>query len=230
MSRIIRNDQWRWPWTSFGVIHNIRQIIINLPPPTINNQDSVFWKPDKSGKFSIRFAWECTRTHRDIKPWCTLIWHLGRIPKAAFCLWLAVKERLETRDKLHYAISDVNCLLCSTHLEDQTHLFFNCRVSDYIWRKVQHRYGIVIPPFDWNDLVVWLSQRWKANNLSTIAWKLSLPSTVYNIWHERNFRLHNAQSNNITQILEKIIGTVKWKLSLLKGVRDTEDNRATQLR
>ena len=230
VSRIIRNGQWSWPWSSLGVLHDIRQAIIHLPPPLCNSQDSLNWLPDSSGKFSICSAWEHTRTRSDKKLWCSLIWHPGRIPKAAFCLWLAVNVRLETRDRLHFAIPDLNCLLCSNFQENHDHLFFNSRVSDFIWRQVKRRCGIDVPHLDWTSLVDWMSRRWKNSTLSTIAWKLSLANTVYYLWHERNHRLHTGQTNNIPRILENIIGTVKWKLSLMKGVRDTEDNRATQVR
>ena len=74
-----------------------------------------------------------------------------------------------------------------------------------------------------------MARVWKDNNLKTLSWKLSLASTVYNIWFECNFRLHNSRTNSVAQISEKIFESVKLKLSLPKEIQDTAGNRVTQL-
>ena len=59
------------------------------------------------------------------------MWNRSSIPKARFILWLAVNERLKSRDKLFALgiITIVICPLCGLHTKSTTHLFFLCAFS-----------------------------------------------------------------------------------------------------
>ena len=132
VSTLIRNGRWRWPWTSSPDQLVLKQVVDSLPPPDIRAHDQIHWDPSNSGKFSINSPWECIRTRKESVDWDKLIWFAGRIPKTAFCLWLAIRSRLGTQDRLHYAGSNLNCLLCNSQPEDHDHLFFTCSVSSQV--------------------------------------------------------------------------------------------------
>ena len=123
----------------------------------------------------------------------------------------------------------MRCLLCNNYEEDHSHLFFQCDMSKQLWSMIQMKCSTQIPKLNWNSLVSWLSSSWRSKNLRTLSWKLSLASTVYHIWMERNFRFHNRSSNSVTRIWEMILEMVRMKMAALKGVRDTIENRETAL-
>ena len=208
----------------------IKNILSSLPPPSRSSPDSTIWKLSKSGQFTISSAWDKLRIHGNPVDWYTLVWFKTRTPKHSFCLWLATRQRLGTLDRIRNPVADPKCLLCSNQPEDHAHLFFNCSFTKTIWRIVQLKSGFSVPNCAWSELISWMSCKWKNNNLSTISWKHSLAATVYYIWNERNARLHNSGYSPIIKVSEKILGTVKMKLSLLKGIQDTEANRSTQQR
>ena len=229
LSLIIRHGQWRWPWAGTPELRTIKMNIMAHPPPQIQEQDDVKWVLHSSGKFSIKSAWESIHTRKEQVGWHNLIWYPHRIPKTSFCLWLAIQGRLGTQDRGFFADPQMKCLLCECHLENHTHLFFECAISDQLCKLIQLRCGFAVPSLSWNNLVSWITQKWKGNNLCMDIWRLSLAGTVYQIWSERNFRLHNNRANNLTHIYESIIGMVRLKLSSLKGIQDSADNRCLQL-
>ena len=124
----------------------------------------------------------------------------------------------------------MRCLLCSFQIEDHEHLYFTCNFSALLWSSVQSKSGISIPLVNWADTISWIARKWKFDNLTTLSWKLSLAATVYNIWIERNCRLHQHRANGVHHISEKIIDMVRLKLSSLRGVHDTTENRRVAAR
>ena len=95
---------------------------------------------------------------------------------------------------------------------------------------VQVKGGFQVPELNWQNLIRWLSGNWKIKNLTMISWKICLAATVYIIWLERNHRLYNRLTNSVNQILDRILEMVKMKLSTLKGICDTIENRNMAVR
>ena len=123
----------------------------------------------------------------------------------------------------------MRCILCRSQAEDHDHLFFQCRLSAQIWQMVKWKGNFSTPQLQWSSLIEWISREWKHKDLTMLSRKLCLAVTVYNIWHERNFRTHN-NGHCAIQIKEKIIDHVKQKMSMLKGVQDTIQNRRTSMK
>ncbi|KAB1205646.1 hypothetical protein CJ030_MR7G017818 [Morella rubra] len=97
--------------------------------------DSIKWKYNSSGLFSIKSAYEELREKRPEVPWHRLVWDRGGIPKYSFILWLAVKNHLTTQDKLlgMGLVQAMKCVLCGGSKESTDHLFFNCRFTSKLW-------------------------------------------------------------------------------------------------
>ena len=225
VSDIIRNDQWNWPWSSSEDLRSIRRIIRTQPVPTRDDLDYLWWVPSMNGEFTIQSSWDIIRTHSDNVEWHNLMWFPGRVPKTSFCLWLAIRERLYTQDRIHNADPSWTCLLCNMQKEDHNHLFFNCNFTWQVWRIVQLDGGINVPKMCWSSLIIKLARDWRNKNLVSTSWKLCLSVTVYNIWYERNTRLHAHKSSDVNTITRKIRETVQLKLSTLSGIKNSAENR-----
>ncbi|XP_030478499.2 uncharacterized protein LOC115695582 [Cannabis sativa] len=61
-------------------------------------------------------------------PWSNEVWSRLNPPKHSFVLWLAMMNRLKTKDRLlkHGSIDIDTCLLCNSAAETAEHLFFGC--------------------------------------------------------------------------------------------------------
>ena len=88
------------------------------------------WAPNE--KFQSRLAYEFFRPRSAKLTWPKLVWHAAIIPRHSFILWLGLKDRLLTKDKLRDYIEDQLCPLCSAQNEMLDHLFFYCTIGSQI--------------------------------------------------------------------------------------------------
>ena len=56
------------------------------------------WAPN--GKFQSKLAYEFFKPRSTKFTWPNLVWHVAIIPRHSFILWLGLKDRLLTKDKL----------------------------------------------------------------------------------------------------------------------------------
>lgn len=94
-------------------------------------RDVVWWIPDKKGKFTVKSCWEAIRNKGAKVPWWKSIWYNNHIPKCAIIQWLACRDRLNAKSRLHKwgMVADQNCILCQDGIETAAHLFFACSYS-----------------------------------------------------------------------------------------------------
>ncbi|GAV72069.1 LOW QUALITY PROTEIN: zf-RVT domain-containing protein, partial [Cephalotus follicularis] len=124
---IIWEGEWCWPQTS-GDLIDLQQRVSSIPISTA--PDRIFW--DQVGvSFSSSRAWHGIRTTSNNVAWHGIVWHPKKILKHAFCLWLAIRGALRTRDKL-VAVGVLRSVVCVFHCgepETPGHLFFQCPYS-----------------------------------------------------------------------------------------------------
>ena len=113
---------------------------IELDPRKI---DTLVWKRNDGSmsKFSIRQAYSDMHNVGDIAKWHKLMWFSQNIPKHAFILWLAVKMKLLTQDKIRkWGNYDLMvCILCYSDMDSHDHLFFNCPFASKLWCRVMQK-------------------------------------------------------------------------------------------
>lgn len=66
------------------------------------------------------------------QPWEHVVWHTFSVPKYSFLLWLVLKQRLLTRDRMQrfgMRVPAGDCLLCNSDLESHDHLYSSCPFS-----------------------------------------------------------------------------------------------------
>ena len=151
-----------------------------------------------------------------------------RLPRAAFFLWLAIKEKLGTQDRLYHPDPSILCLLCGACLETHNHLFFECPATKQIWARVLHKGNISAPDTSWKERVRWMTLKWKGNMLSDNTNKLCLSISVYQIWKERNLRFHTNSMRTTEEIYCSILEQVRLKLSTFRCLEENQINRAIQ--
>lgn len=73
--------------------------------------------------------------------------------------WLAIKERLNTRDRLAKfgLCADPRCVLCGINDESHNHLFFDCEFSSVVWKSVVELCGVHWNSRLWKDWISMLS-------------------------------------------------------------------------
>ncbi|XP_075080594.1 uncharacterized protein LOC142166077 [Nicotiana tabacum] len=95
-------------------------------------------------EYSIRLIYNKLRGDLPKVEWMRLLCNNWSSPKWRFILYLAILERLYTRDRVlgwGIAISSA-CSLCEKVEESHEHLFFQCKYSTSIWSKLLQWVGI----------------------------------------------------------------------------------------
>lgn len=162
VSQVIANGSWLLPRGRHPVILLLRACL-PATPPTLSPLDSDFylWRnslSDAPGNFSSSKTWASLHPHSSEQvSWFKSVWFSQRIPKHAFILWVTLRDRLTTRDRLRSWGLSVpgNCLLCSSALETKSHRFFECDFGNEVWTAFfSHR--SLSPPSLFDDIVRWV--------------------------------------------------------------------------
>ncbi|KAL0343149.1 UNVERIFIED_CONTAM: hypothetical protein Sangu_1202300, partial [Sesamum angustifolium] len=103
-------------------------------------------------------AYEYFRPKLPKQPWKASIWKAFIPPKYSFILWLGIRERLATRDRLAFLHEDPTCSLCINSKESAKHLFFECPFSSYVWSHIRQWFGITRRMSTLLSAVKWLKK------------------------------------------------------------------------
>ncbi|KAJ0847636.1 putative reverse transcriptase zinc-binding domain-containing protein [Helianthus annuus] len=151
--------------------------------------------------------------------WCRIVWFGQCIPRNAFLLWLIMRRKLLTQDKIlswdfsrRKNMNMMCCLLCYANHDSHSHLFFECKFSTQVWLLVRQKAGMGSVHAKWDDIVNWLLDRSNSKLASVYVAKLIVAATAYYIWQERNARLFRNQVRPPESLSEIIIQQVRYKL------------------
>ena len=177
------------------ILNQIEEVISRLDNDS--DEDIVLWK-HAEGKFKTNFStsktWNQIRNVKSVCTWHKGVWFSQSTPKYAFTMWVAIKGRLQTTDRMQQWNSSINttCVLCNDMPESCAHLFFGCRYSGMIWRKLVE--GLMRDAFtvDWSELISIVSKSW-VTPIKTFILRYVMQTTVYTIWWERNARRHGEK-------------------------------------
>lgn len=129
-------------------------------------------------------------------PWDKIIWARASIPHHAFIFWVFVQHRLPTKMRLNRFITqiDLQCSLCNTTAEDDTHIFSNCPNATEVWDSLSHWWPL---PFHHQhstveDMTTSLSN-YKAPRAQKQITYAIFAASIYFIWYARNQRLFKNQ-------------------------------------
>ena len=178
-------------------------------------------------KYSVTDVWEELRPKQDKVPWHKFLWGSMAIPKHVFISWMAILNRLPTKDRLISWGMEVNgdCCLCQGGMESRDHMFFECNYSKELWKSILHCCGLNREVGTWNAELNWAMQKIKGKALISLILGIAWKAFVYHIWKERNRRIHGHAPETGLQVLESIKEVVGIKLAGIKHVADDSVNR-----
>ncbi|XP_039054521.1 uncharacterized protein LOC120196912 [Hibiscus syriacus] len=155
---------------------------------------------------TTRAIWDEIRVKIDKVNWHNLIWFPFHIPKHNMIAWMAILDRLPTRNRLQQMgiITDGLCVLCNEDREIRDHLFLKCPLADSLWKAILHLSGLRSTSLSWNNLLASISHAWKGKSLLITILKLAWCAFLYSLLEERNIRLFKGNSINAAEILKAI--------------------------
>ena len=141
--------------------------------------------------------------------------------KHAIMVWMAVLNRLPTKDKIKSWGSEVNdvCELCRSAGETRDHLFYGCIFSQQIRNEILLLCGHTRRVSSWNGKLQRAMQRLKGRSLASVILRIAWHAMIYYTWLERNNGFHKGKVGTIMQVLEKIEEVIRIRLMGLKNVK-----------
>ncbi|GJR25721.1 hypothetical protein Tco_1101953 [Tanacetum coccineum] len=124
--------------------------------------------------------------------WYAVVWFPFCIPRHAFNLWLVIKQKLKTQDKV--ASWEVSDSLMTVW--DYMKSFAALPYSNEVFQQIL----LEVIPFS------------KRKSPKSVVAKLVLAASAYFIWQERNWRLYKKNKRTVQQVRECIYSTVRLKL------------------
>ncbi|XP_071714268.1 uncharacterized protein [Rutidosis leptorrhynchoides] len=186
------------------------------------DRHQLVWKQndDAIRPFSIGQVWDSIRPHKDKVAWYSVIWYSQCIPRHTFLMWLLVGERLKTHDKLKAwdRRDDITlvCSLCKSCSNSHDHLFFECKFSTRVWKKVSNMLIHPINSIKWRDILESFIPDAHRNLARIVVSKLCFAASVYFIWQERNNRIFKGVGRSEEKLFEIIFSMVRLKLMTIK--------------
>lgn len=88
----------------------------------------------QDAKYKTAEVWNIIRLRGTRQRWNKLIWGSYVSPKHSFISWLAIQNKLLTKDRLRSWGCDVEeiCVLCGAACETRDHLFFTCFFKEFV--------------------------------------------------------------------------------------------------
>ena len=138
--------------------------------------------------------------------WHRLVWVAFIVLKHAIVAWMAIINRLPTKDRLKSWGLEVDdrCVPCRKAGETRNHLFYECEFSQGIWKEILKLCGKQREVTSWNEEFQWAIMRLKRKSLASIIMRMAWHAVIYTTWVERNNRIHTGKEGTMIQRLEQI--------------------------
>ncbi|GKD77238.1 RNA-directed DNA polymerase, eukaryota, reverse transcriptase zinc-binding domain protein [Tanacetum coccineum] len=215
---LIDEHEWMWPMEWDGRF----DIVMSIPVPILNNdrEDKTVWvnKKGKEVDFSVKEVWRAVKDEYPEVIWHKHVWFSQCIPRHSFILWVAIKGRLKTRDKLArwFTVGDRKCLLCNVQDESHSHLFFSCKFSKRLRERLKPMAKLEMVRNEWASVISNIVNRPANNTIWSVIQRIMFGAVVYFIWQERNIRRVDQVCRSDKGVFKCIVNAVRFKLMGLK--------------
>ncbi|XP_039004076.1 uncharacterized protein LOC120131037 [Hibiscus syriacus] len=144
------------------------------------------------------WIWDRIRDRGEKVDWHRLVWFPSHVPKFSLIAWMAILDRLPTKDRLvrFGVMAEPGCRLCMSGLESRNHLFWDCAYSSAISNSLLLACGLQLHGSSWEDHLGWMINNWKCKSLLIHVLKLAWTGFVYFTWEERNHRIFRGLSRS----------------------------------
>ncbi|XP_010541224.1 PREDICTED: uncharacterized protein LOC104814739 [Tarenaya hassleriana] len=226
VAEAVTGEQWVLPPARTDEIQSIHIAILELQQPSMDHEDRFYWSnayaSERLTQFSTAKAWKHFQPRLQPVPWHNEVWFANSIPKHSFIVWIAAKQRLPTMDRMAAWGTNVNtcCRLCGTEPETLDHLFFRCNYSTSVWLGlVVH----VVPRLQaCTTFMAHMEVLRQYDDCKILRYMLLLlfQATVYNIWGQRNARIHGAETKPAATLQKEIKRITRRRISSLRQGKD----------
>ena len=196
----------------------------------VDKRDELVWKANNQElTFSSTTVWESIRSREQNVEWVKGVWFAQCIPRHAFNLWLIMRGKLLTQDRIlqwpparRKNMNMMCCSLCTADFDSHSHLFFECPYSSQVWCNIRRLASMQDVSTSWEDVSDWLVSKANSKSVSNIIGRLLVAATAYYIWQERNTRMfanHARPPDVLCNIIKETVRAKLWRLKFKRTAR-----------
>ena len=180
----------------------------------------------KIEKNNAKYVEQANRPRKQVVNWHNSVWFPQAIRRHAFFVWLVIQDRLDTQEKLIKwgLINSMSCVFCRASIEDRNHLFFSCKFTAGIWRRILRLCGNYRIPRCWENEFLWVMGA-KGKSFTSIIKRIAWGATIYHLWRQRNSRIHENVYLSDEAIYHLICNDVRLRVVGMKKFEDNHANR-----
>uniref|UniRef100_A0A803Q029 Reverse transcriptase domain-containing protein n=1 Tax=Cannabis sativa TaxID=3483 RepID=A0A803Q029_CANSA len=197
-------DKWNEDLVINVFGNDLGKRIFDIPRLPYSSQDSIVWKCNGNGNFSVKSAYHLDQEHRfnnrrEIWRW---IWNPGIYPRFAIMLWRVISDCIPTKDKLHFLL-EKDCLLCDVEVESSVNIFKDCPLVRAIW--FTGPYPCLSSQIPGNDMLNFLENLVKDLPKSTRIEALKVAGCIFSeVWFARNSNRTKGKLMDSNEILARV--------------------------
>ncbi|XP_060960757.1 uncharacterized protein LOC133031295 [Cannabis sativa] len=147
--------------------------------------------------------------------WTRQVWSRLNAPKHCFILWLAMHQRLKTRDRLFKMkiITDTTCIFCCDRIETAEHLFFACPSTLIYLQDIKNWLGMRTMHTNLPNIIKWLG-RLKESKFKLLVFTAAIAGLVYSVWQLRNRMLWTKEEKSSSVLLKELKTSLKLRIEM----------------
>lgn len=216
VNQACRDSNWLISGRRHPILRLLRECLpADLPASLSDLQDVYLWKTSPQatpGNFSSTKTWDFLHPAGPSLPWTKPVWFKERVPRHTFIMWLVMRDRLVTRDRLRSWGLNVpsSCLFCDAFPETKSHLLIDCSYSQGVWADFFGRSSFSLPD-SIENIVIWSDSPSPLRKVNIIC-KILIQAIVYCLWRERNSRLHTSTAKPVLVLIKEIQTLLRAKL------------------
>ena len=205
-----------------SILNDVEDEIAKLREGGVSEMDDIqLWRREEGkfvNSFSTKKTWLQLRPRHQMCNWSRGVWFPQSTPKYSFMLWIAMRNRMQTGNKIQAWNVAINteCVLCHEVQETCPHLFFQCPYSAKVWKSLVK--GLLKNEFttDWNAILAKVSGS-SLPSTEMFLLRYTLQAAVHSIWRERNSRRHGEEPREATILSKLVDKTIRLHLLAVKA-------------
>lgn len=157
-----------------------------------------------------------------------MCWNKLSVPKYYFICWLAMQQRLQTTERSakigHGVCSFGDCLLCGSHIESHTHLFFECHYSMACLQNIAHWLKIKIPSTDLIKVLRWFKSKRMSKFRREVGY-VEVFALIYTIWQRRNDSFSNHKVLTLSTMIKSLKIVIRYRIIVVLPQKNRLDSK-----
>ncbi|KAJ4787764.1 RNA-directed DNA polymerase (reverse transcriptase)-related family protein [Rhynchospora pubera] len=167
------------------------------------------WRWARKGAFTAKSAYSILRDPGMRSPYYNHLWKAKAPLKVKIFFWIALLDRLLTRENMHYKGWAVprDCVLCQNNFETGLHLFAQCPFAGYVWNCFIHP-GVSLQIGE-KLCDVWLLNRQLLKTNYKDNWDTVWLAGAWNLWKMRCSVIFEGALADADEVIRKTIRDCK---------------------